>query len=296
MTMTMRLSGKRSAATTKPRPHTSLVGRAGRAVLWVWIVASLVPLLFIVVTAFKPENIAKSIPPRWLFHPTLGNFKHVLVGGDGLSQGFDELLTHSLIVTAASTILSVAVSVPAAYAMSLKGFRPRKALSSWVLSTYMFPPIVAVIPVFIFAGNLNLIDTYWVLIVPYAAFNLPISVWILRAAILQIPYEVQESAMVDGANRWVILRRIVGPLLGPTIATAAILSAILSWNEYLFALSLTRTAAKTAPVGEQEFTGMFGTQWGSLTAGAAVIIAPILIMTLVLRRRIVSGLTLGAVK
>src|SRR3954465_7424123 len=104
----------------------------------------------------------------------------------------------------------------------------------------MFPPIVAVIPIFISAGRLNLIDTYPVLIVPYAAFNLPIAVWILRSSILQIPYEIQESAMVDGANRWHILRSIIWPLLVPSVATAAILTAILSWNEFLFALSLTR--------------------------------------------------------
>jgi multiple sugar transport system permease protein/sorbitol/mannitol transport system permease protein len=178
----------------------------------------------------------------------------------------------------------------------MREFRPRKALSSWILSTYMFPPIVAVIPIFIFAGKLNLIDTYPVLIVPYAAFNLPIAVWILRSSILQIPYEIQESAMVDGANRWHILRRIIWPLLVPAVATAAILTAILSWNEFLFALSLTRAAAKTGPVGVQEFTGMFGTDWGKLTAAASVIVAPILVLTVIVRRHIVSGLTFGAVK
>jgi ABC-type glycerol-3-phosphate transport system permease component len=160
----------------------------------------------------------------------------------------------------------------------------------------MFPPIVAVIPVFIFAGKLGLVDTYAVLVVPYAAFNLPIAVWTLRASVLQIPYEIQESAMVDGASQFMVLRKIIWPLLIPSVATAAILTAILSWNEFLFALSLTRTEVKTAPVGVQEFTGMFGTEWGSLTAAATVIVAPIVVMTLILRRRIVSGLTLGAVK
>jgi ABC-type glycerol-3-phosphate transport system permease component len=264
--------------------------------VWAWVLVSLLPLLFIAVTSFKPEGIARAMPPRWLFRPTLENYKHVLLGGNGLTQGFDRLLTNSFIVTLGSTLLTIAIAVPAAYALSIRTFRPRRFLASWLLSTYMFPPIVAVIPIFILAGNLNLIDTYWVLIVPYAAFNLPISVWILRASILQIPYEVQEAAMVDGASRFVVLRRIIGPLLGPTVATAAILTAILSWNEYLFALSLTRTAARTAPVGQQEFTGMFGTQWGALTAGSALMIAPIVVMTLLVRRRIITGLTLGAVK
>jgi ABC-type glycerol-3-phosphate transport system permease component len=219
-----------------------------------------------------------------------------MAGGSGTSVGFDRLLFNSVAVTLGATVLTVAVAVPAAYALSLRSFRPRKALSSWILSTYMFPPIVAVIPIFVFAGKLNVVDTYPVLIVPYAAFNLPIAVWILRSSILQIPYEIQESAMVDGANRFVTLHRIILPLLVPAIATVAILSAILSWNEFLFALSLTRSAAKTSPVGIQEFTGMYGTDWGKLTAAATVIVAPILVMTLILRRRIVSGLTFGAVK
>jgi ABC-type glycerol-3-phosphate transport system permease component len=155
---------------------------------------------------------------------------------------------------------------------------------------------VAVIPIFIFAGKLGIIDTYPVLIIPYAAFNLPIAVWILRSSILQMPYEIQEAAVVDGASRWAVLRRIIWPLLIPAVATAAILTAILSWNEFLFALSLTRAAAKTSPVGVQEFTGMFGTDWGKLTAASSLIIAPIVVMTLILRKRIVSGLTFGAVK
>jgi len=268
----------------------------GKVLLWGWLLAALVPLVFMVTTSIKPSGIAKSVPPQWIFKPTLEHYQSVMSGGSGTSVGFDRLLFNSVAVTLGATLLTVAVAVPAAYALSLRSFRPRKALSSWILSTYMFPPIVAVIPIFVFAGKLNVVDTYPVLIVPYAAFNLPIAVWILRSSILQIPYEIQESAMVDGASRFVTLRRIVLPLLVPAIATVAILSAILSWNEFLFALSLTRSAAKTSPVGIQEFTGMYGTEWGKLTAAATVIVAPILVMTLILRRRIVSGLTFGAVK
>lgn len=269
---------------------------AGRVLLWAWLLGALVPLVFMVSTSLKPSGIAKALPPKWLFTPTLEHYQSVLSGGSGTSVGFDRLLFNSVVVTLGSTLLTVALAVPAAYALSLRSFSPRKALSSWILSTYMFPPIVAVIPIFVFAGKLGLVDTYPVLIVPYAAFNLPIAVWILRSSILQIPYEIQESAMVDGASRFVTLHRIILPLLVPAIATVAILSAILSWNEFLFALSLTRSAAKTSPVGIQEFTGMFGTDWGKLTAAATVIVAPILVMTLILRRRIVSGLTFGAVK
>jgi ABC-type glycerol-3-phosphate transport system permease component len=276
--------------------HPRVGSLIGRGLLWFWLLAALFPLVFMVSTSFKPSGIVKSIPPKWLFAPTLQNYTGVLSGGSGTSVGFDRLLFNSAAVTLGSTALTIVLAVPAAYALSLHTFGARKALSSWILSTYMFPPIVAVIPVFVFAGKLNLVDTYPVLIVPYAAFNLPIAVWILRSTILQIPYEIQESAMVDGAGRFRVLSGIILPLLVPAIATVAILSAILSWNEFLFALSLTRSAAKTSPVGIQEFTGMYGTDWGKLTAAATVIVAPILVMTLILRRRIVSGLTFGAVK
>jgi ABC-type glycerol-3-phosphate transport system permease component len=160
----------------------------------------------------------------------------------------------------------------------------------------MFPPIVAAIPVFIFAGQLQLIDTYPILIIPYTAFNLPLVVWLLRSFIAQIPAEIEDAARVDGCSRLGVLRKIILPLVIPGMAAGAILSLILCWNEFLFALTLTRSDVKTAPVGINEFTGMFGTQWGNLTAASTAIVAPILVMTLLLRRRLISGLTLGAVK
>lgn len=268
--------------------------RLGRMIVWSYLVVTMVPLLFMVTTSLKPKGSSRE--PELFFLPTLQNYVQVLTGGAGSSQGFGVLLKNSLIVTTTSTLLTILVAVPAAYALSMRYFGARKRLSSWVLSTYMFPPIVAVIPVFVFAGRLNLLDTYWVLVVPYAAFNLPIAVWILRGTLVQIPIEIQEAAEVDGASRWTTLTKVLWPLMLPSVATVAILSAILSWNEFLFALSLTRSNARTAPVGIQEFTGMFGTQWGPLTAGATLIVAPIVVLTLILRRRIVSGMTLGSVK
>lgn len=284
------------AAATPARKRRTALQKAGRVVLWLWLLSTMVPLLFMVLTSIKPAGIAKQMPPVWIFTPTFDNYSQALAGGSGTSVGFGRLLMNSAIITVGSVLLTLALAIPAAYALSLRSFRQRKGFSSWILSTYMFPPILSVIPIFIFAGKLNLIDTYPVLIIPYASFNLPIAVWILRSTILQIPYEIQEAAMVDGASRWVVLRRIILPVLVPAIATAAILSAILVWNEFLFALSLTRAAAKTSPVGVQEFTGMFGTDWGLLTAASTIIVLPIVILTLILRRRIVSGLTFGAVK
>jgi ABC-type glycerol-3-phosphate transport system permease component len=206
------------------------------------------------------------------------------------------LLWHSAVVAVCSTALTILVGLPAAYALARVHFRGRRPLSTWILSTIMFPPIVAAIPVFIFAGQLQLIDTYPILIIPYTAFNLPLVIWLLRSFIAQIPAEIEDAARVDGCSRLGVLLKIILPLVVPGMAAGAILSLILCWNEFLFALTLTRSEVKTAPVGINEFTGMFGTQWGNLTAASTAIVAPILVMTLVLRRRLISGLTLGAVK
>jgi ABC-type glycerol-3-phosphate transport system permease component len=269
---------------------------AGRTAVWAWVLVGLLPVLFIFVTAIKPGSIAIAVPPEWNFTPTLRNFSDILSGNTSSSEAFLPLVGHSVVVALGSTLLAIVVGVPAAYALTMPRFKARRFLASWILSTIMFPPIVAVIPVFVLAGKLQLIDNYAVLIVPYAAFNLPMVIWILRSTINQVPPEIEQAALVDGATRTTALVRVLLPLIAPGVATAAILSVVLSWNEFLFALTLTRDMVKTAPVGVSEFTGLFGTQYGYLSAASVVIVAPILVLVLILRRRFVSGLTFGAVK
>lgn len=267
-----------------------------RVVVWLAIAVTMIPLVFMVTTSIKPAGLAQSIPPEWLFSPTFEHYLNIFSGQTSTGQAFLPLLVNSAIVSTGSTILTIALGLPAAYALARLHFQGRRFLAMWMLSTIMFPPIVAAIPIFIYAGKLQLTDTYLVLIVPYTAFNLPIVVWLLRSIIIQIPRDIEEAAFVDGCSRMGVITRIILPLAIPGIAAAAILSMILSWNEFLFALTLARSEAKTAPVGVMEFTGMFGTEWGSLTAAATSIVAPIAILTLILRRRLVQGLTFGAVK
>lgn len=267
-----------------------------RIALWGILLLTLFPIVWMVVTAIKPADMSQTLPPVWFFHPTLSNFASVLSGKTYASQNFGVLLLHSLIVTTGSTVLALLVGIPAAYGLARVRFRGRRAAATWILSTIMFPPAVSVVPIFILSARLGLTDTYPVLIVPYAAFSLPMVIWMLRSSIKQIPFEIEEAAMVDGLSQLAMIRVIVLPLLVPGIVAAALLCAILSWNEFLFALTLTRSKVQTAPVGLNEFTSMYGTQWGQLTAAATVTVAPILVMTLVLRRRLVEGLSFGAVK
>jgi len=265
-----------------------------RIALWFWVLLAMVPLVWMVTTSIKPEGYAQTIPPTWIFQPTLQHYSDVLSGAQ--VTPFGPLLLHSLIVAVGSTALALVVGLLAAYALARLHFRGKRQLAMWILSTMMFPPVVSVIPIFIMAGRLQLIDKYPTLIIPYAAFNLPLVIWVLRSTIQQIPEEIEDAARIDGASRLEIIGRIVLPLTAPGIATAGILSMLLSWNEFLVALTLTRSLVKTAPVGVSEFTGMFGTQWGSLSAAATIIVAPVVIMALMLRRHLIEGLTLGAVK
>ena len=263
-----------------------------RILLWLAVLAMLFPILWMILSSLKPPDIVQAIPPIWSFTPTLQNYNDVLTGSTSMTA----LVVHSAIVAALATVLTLAAALPAAYALARIRFRGKHALASWILSTIMFPPVVSAIPVFIVVGQLGLMDTYPALVIPYTAFNLPVIIWLLRSFVRQVPQEIEEAALIDGSSHVGVVRRIVLPLVAPGLAAAAILSFLFSWNEFLFALTLTRSAVKTAPVGVSQFTGMYGTQWGDLTAASTVIAAPVLIMTLILRRRIVQGLTFGAVK
>lgn len=266
-----------------------------QAGLWIWVLASAVPFVFMIVTSMKTQTDALSIPPRWTFRPTGSGFAAAW-SGSGASPPFSSLLLHSVILTGFITLLTTIFGVLAAYGLSIRALRQRHFISSWILSTYMFPPIVAVVPVFFVETKLHVIGTYPGIIIPEISFNLPIVTWLVRRGIQEIPIEIEEAALIDGASRWRILSRVVLPLAAPVIATAAILTAILAWNEFLFAVSLTNASTETAPAALLGFTGQYGTLWGELSAASLLVTAPMVVLALILRRRLVAGLTLGAIQ
>lgn len=281
---------------TTYRVRELLVSAGARAVLLLVVLIAIVPIFWMVTTSFKDPRTALQLPPKLLdFDFTLQNYE-ALFSGAASAQGFAGPLVNSVVVSLGATALAIVLGFPAAYVLARVRFRHKPALAMWILSTTMIPPMVAVIPVFLIAGNLGVIDTYPVLIIPYAAFNLPLVIWMLRSVIKQIPVEIDEAAFVDGASANYVMRRIILPLSMPGVAATAMLSVFLSWNEFLFALTLTRSTVRTAPVAINEFTTMFGTQWGNLTAGATLVVAPILVMALIMGRRLVQGLSFGAVK
>jgi multiple sugar transport system permease protein len=255
-------------------------------------------------TALKSEKVSFSIPPVWIFTPTLSNFE--AIWGGGYSSGsitisaIQRYFLNSVVVTSLSTILCIAFALPAAYSLtrfSLKG--KSKNIAFWILSMRMFVPVVAVVPYFVLMKTLGLLNTYPALILAYTSFNLPFAIWILRGFFKGIPKVLDESASIDGCSRFGIFIRIILPLIKSGLAATAVLVAIFSWNEFLFAAMLTQTeASKTLPlqITQLTSTAIRGPVWGPMAAIASTTIIPIIVLTFVVQKYILSGLTLGAVK
>lgn len=256
----------------------------------------LFPFLWLLLTSIKDGTDAIAIPPIWDFHPTFDNYVSLFKSTEGRSSSFSGLLLNSVLVSVITTVLGLIAGTMGAYAIARYKFKGKDFISSWTLSTLMVPAAVSLIPIFLLMGTLNLMDTYIALIIPYVAFNLPLIIWMIRGFILDIPIAIEEAAMVDGCSTFQILWKVVLPLIMPGVAATSILALIQSWNEFLFALVLTRDMAKTAPIGIAEFITMYGIQWGEMTAASIVITSPIIIFTIFVRKYLVRGLTFGAVK
>jgi multiple sugar transport system permease protein/sorbitol/mannitol transport system permease protein len=254
------------------------------------------PILWLVLTAFKPNDLSETVPPRWLVRPTLANFRYVLGKGNASSEPFLEMLKHSVEITVISGVLVLLVSLMASFAITRTELPQKENWAMWLLSTRILPPAVAVFPVFMVASHFNMLDTVWVLAIPYAVFNVPLTIWILRSFMVAIPKEIDEAATVDGAGLWYILWRIVVPLVRPGIAAAGVIATLLSWNELLFATVLTSDYAKPASVGVIEFINAYGLNWGYMAAASLIILVPVATLTIVARANIIEGLSLGAVK
>lgn len=283
--------------------------RRGRIVAAWGVVALFVfPLYYWTTTAFKNARDIFDTPPTvWLFDPTLKNFEEVF----GISLGFlrqQEVLPgggnfymaprlwDSIVVAVGSTALSVLVATFAAYALSRMPFRGRHAFVSWVLSTRMMPPVAVAIPLFFIYKDFGLLDTYSGVILIHAVMNLPLGVLLLKSFFDDIPKEIDESAIIDGASRWLIFRRVVLPMAKGGIAATAVLCFIFSWTEFVFVLTLTQTGLKTVPVVSSSFVTSTGTAWGNMAALGAAAMVPAFLFILLVQKQLVRGLTLGSLK
>jgi multiple sugar transport system permease protein len=276
---------------------TERVG-ARRATAWVIVdtlvlLYALVPVLWILSLSLKPTSTVKDgklIPSS----VTLDNYRGIFRG-----NYFSSALINSVGIGLLTTAIAVLVGSMAAYAVARLDFPGKRLLIGATLLISMFPAISLVTPLFNIERRIGLFDTWPGLIIPYIAFALPLAIYTLSAFFREIPWDLEKAAKMDGATPGQAFRKVIAPLAAPGIVTAAILVFIFAWNDLLLALSLTATqAAITAPVAIANFTGssQFEEPTGSIAAGAMVITVPIIFFVLVFQRRIVAGLTSGAVK
>jgi multiple sugar transport system permease protein len=254
----------------------------------------LFPFYVIVTTALKTETNIFAWPPVWIFKPTLQSFYNALFVFGG--RGAISYLVNSIVISAVSTFLAVVLGAMAAYGLARFSFVGNRQLAFWILSTRFAPPVAFVVPIYIMVQRAGLLDSHIALILIYTAMNLSLVVWILRGFFAEIPIEIEEAALVDGYSRLQIFWRVALPLVRPGIVSMAILSAIFSWNEFLYAMVLTQSRAATLPVYLAGFSSSMGLAWGEYMAVGTMAVLPILVFTFALQKHLVRGLTFGAVK
>ena len=255
------------------------------------IVLWLFPVYWVVLTSFKPLNEINQAVPTFRFSANLENYRDLFQQFE-----FAGVLLNSLVVAVVSCVIVLVLGVLAAYSLARLKTPGEKHIALWILSLRFVPPIVIGIPLYLQWQSFNLLDTQVGLIIVYVSFNLPFAIWLLRGFLGELPFELEEAALLDGLSRLQILRRIIVPIALPGIASTAIFTFVFTWNEYLIALLLTSVKAVTVPVTISKFVQPYTVLWGDLSAAVVIQLVPMLFVVFLLQRHIVRGMTLGAVK
>jgi multiple sugar transport system permease protein len=269
--------------------------RARRQRFWlhvlvvVLVILVLAPFLWLMRLSVQTNAQIFAFPPQVFFTPTFANYQALW------ETEFRHSFLNSLVTSTASTVISMVVGVPAAYALARMRTRSN-ALSLWILASRLAPPTAFAIPYFLVYRELDLIDTWTGLVLIYLTVNLSLVVWLMRSFFANTPASLEEAALIDGAGFWQAFLRIVLPTAAPGLAATAILCFVYSWNDFFFALILTRTDAMTAPVAVVNFMNYEGWDWGRIAAGGTMVMLPVLVFSLLVRRFLIEGLTAGAVK
>ncbi|MFH8253110.1 carbohydrate ABC transporter permease [Microbacterium sp. B2969] len=267
-----------------------------RILLWSLLVAAIVlygfPFFYLLLTSFKPPLEAIAVPPSvWPKTWTLANYVSALT-----REGVPAALINSVVTASISTVLSLVLAVPAAYAITRFRTPSGRVFIVAALVTRMVPTIAVGAPLVQVMRSIGLTDTSFGLALAHTTISLPLSIWLMASFFEAVPDELGEAAEMDGCNRLQAMWRVVLPVVSGGLAVTAIFAFLASWNEFLFALLLTSVRAQTTPVMIANFQSQFGLDWGGMTALAAVYSVPVILLTLFLQRHIVAGLTLGAVK
>ena len=275
------------------RARSATIGALKSLAMVVILCWSLAPILFMVMASFKPGQDIFAVPPHWSFTPTLQHYAALWAKWQNFFRG----LFNSLVVTAGATILVVVASTTAGFAYSRIRTPLLQRSATFLIVVRLLPPIVVTLPLFGVVNVLGLNDTHLILILLYATFFVSLGTILMRTFIDQIPYELDEAAMMDGANRSTILWSIIRPLAKQGMLAVSVFVIVYAWNEFLFAFIFTSNKAKTAPLVISEMMGSLdGVDWGVLFAASTVQLVPILLFVMLMQKHLVAGLTGGAVK
>lgn len=264
-------------------------------VLGIGLLYILFPFYWMIVNSLKPAAELFSTPlSYWPRQISFDNYRAVLA-----DSSFVRAIFNSVVVAGGATLLSLGLSSMAAYALARYRFPGKQATLYAILGMSTFPQIAVLGGLFMLARALGIYNTYWALILSYMIFTLPFCVWVLTSFIKEIPETLDEASTIDGATPWQCLWRVIIPLAGPGLVATGLLSFINAWNEFLFALTLTAdNSARTVPVAVALFSGQSEHElpWGKITAASTVVTVPVVLLALIFQKRIVEGLTSGAVK
>ena len=269
--------------------HLVLIVRTVAA--WVITLLLVFPLIWLMMTAFKTELQAISVPPQFFFSPTLENFREVNVRSDYLLYARNSVITSVL-----STLIGLAIAAPAAYSMAFFRTRRTRDILMWMLSTKMMPAVGALVPVYVMAQTAGMLDTLSGLVIVFTLSNLPIMVWMLYSGFKDIPPEILESARMDGASVWGEFVHVIRPLAMGTLASTGLLCLVLSWNEAFWSLNLSSAKAGTLATLIASYSSPEGLFWAKLSAASLLAILPIVVLGWFSQKQLVQGMTFGAVK
>jgi multiple sugar transport system permease protein len=250
----------------------------------------LAPILWMAQMSFRDQISTFEMPPDYSHGWTLQNY------GDLLQTKFGNNLLNSMIVSTATTAISLLFGLPAAYALSRFAFRRERLLTFWILAARLALPIGFALPLFNIFLRIGLYNNYQGIILAYLTFTLPLVIWVMRPFLDSIPKDLEESAAVDGANQWQAFFQIVLPLSAPGLVSVGVLTFIMTWIEFFYALVFTRGDMMTAPVGVVNFLQYAGYEWDKITSAGVVIMVPVIIFSVLTHKYLISGMTAGAVK
>ena len=252
------------------------------------LLAVLFPFFYLIQLSFRPKE--DIFAGGLLFTPTLEHYGALWHGN------FPFSFVNSVVTAASATALALLFGVPAAYALSRASFRGSRRIGLWILVTRMAPPIAFTIPLFITFRFLGLHDTRTGLVIVYLTFSLALVIWMMKPFFDAVPRELEEAAAIDGCGTWTTFLTITLPLTAPGLAATAVICFIQSWNDFLFALILTRTQASTAPVAIVGFIQYAGWEWGRMAAAGTLVMMPVVVFSVLVRKYLVRGLAAGSVK